>query len=189
MIQYIEQAATQAAAAQKNLQEENDTLKAEIAALQEENASLKNQLRETSAHQEQLQSDLAQETSTRLELEKLKPLEAEVAQLRAETDALRPDAQAYAQFRERIGAIECDARKRAADLESATAAQLKTTVDQFRAQYQALMNTFETTASHVNSELRKVEVNLTQLPRAMDQSGADLNELAARLERALKEEA
>lgn len=189
VIQYIEQAATQAAAAQKNLQEENDTLKAEIAALQEENASLKNQLRDTSVHQEQLQSDLAQETSARLELEKLKPLEAEVAQLRAEADALRPDAQAYAQFRERIGAIECDARKRAADLESATAAQLKTTVDQFRAQYQALMSTFEATASHVNSELRKVEVNLTQLPRAMDQSGADLNELAARLERALKEEA
>ena len=45
------------------------------------------------------------------------------------------------------------------------------------------MNTFETTASYVTGELRKVEVNLTQLPRAMDQSGADLNELAAVLEK------
>ena len=50
------------------------------------------------------------------------------------------------------------------------------------------MSTFETTASHVNSELRKVEVNLTQLPRAMDQSGTELNELAARLERSVKGE-
>ena len=44
------------------------------------------------------------------------------------------------------------------------------------------MSTFETTASHVTGELRKVEVNLSQLPRAMDQAGTELNELAARLD-------
>ena len=115
-------------------------------------------------------------------------LQTQVSDLQQEADALRPDAEAYAQFRERIGAIECEARKRAADLEAATVAQLQQTVDLFRSQYQILMSTFETTASHVNSELRKVEVNLTQLPRAMDQSGAELNELAARLERSVKGE-
>ena len=188
VIRYIEQTAEQAAAAQKALQEENDSLRAEANALREEAASLRAKLEETSARQTQLQSELAQETAARLDLEKLKPLEEEVNRLKQKADALRPDAEAYAQFREHIGAIECEARKRAADLEAATAKQLQQTVDLFRAQYQVLMSTFETTASHVNSELRKVEVNLTQLPRAMDQSGAELNELAARLERSVKGE-
>ena len=114
-------------------------------------------------------------------MEPLKPLEAEVTQLEAEVSALRPDAEAYAQFRERIGAIECEARKRAADLEAATVGQLQQTVDLFRQQYQVLMSTFESTASHVTGELRKVEVNLSQLPRAMDQAGSELNTLAAQL--------
>ena len=45
------------------------------------------------------------------------------------------------------------------------------------------MSTFTATASHVTGELRKVEVNLTQLPRAMDQAGAELKELEKLLER------
>ena len=44
------------------------------------------------------------------------------------------------------------------------------------------MDVFESTASYVNSELRKVEVNLTQLPRALDRSGAELEQLTALLE-------
>ena len=111
----------------------------------------------------------------RQEMEQLKPLREEVARL-------RPDAEAYAQFRERIGAIECEARKRAADLEQATATQLQQTVELFQKQYQALMSTFEAAAGHVTGELRKVEVNLAQLPRVMDQSGAELNALASRLD-------
>jgi CII-binding regulator of phage lambda lysogenization HflD len=55
-------------------------------------------------------------------------------------------------------------------------------VDLFREQYQVLMSYFESTATHVTSELRKVEVNLTQLPRTMDQPGSELNELMNRLE-------
>ena len=188
VIRYVEQAAEQAAAAQKALQEENDSLRAEADALRQEAASLRAQLEEATARQAQLQSELSRESAARLELEKLKPLEEEVSRLKQEVDTLRPDAEAYAQFRERIGAIECEARKRAADLEASTVAQLQQTVDLFRAQYQVLMSTFETTASHVNGELRKVEVNLTQLPRAMDQSGTELNELAARLERSSKGE-
>ncbi len=188
VIRYIEQAAQQAAAAQQTLQEENESLRAEADALRQETASLRAQLEESAAQQSQLQSELDRETAARLELEKLSPLEEEVSRLKKEADALRPDAQAYAQFRERIGAIECEARKRAADLEASTAGQLQQTVDLFRAQYQTLMSTFETTASHVTGELRKIEVNLTQLPRAMDQSGSDLNELATRLERSIKGE-
>ncbi|MCF2664735.1 hypothetical protein JQM66_09200 [Oscillibacter valericigenes] len=172
VIRYIEQTA----AAQQTLQTENEHLRNQVADLSAELSALRAQISSLSAERDQLQETLSQESASRQQLETLKPLEDEVARL-------RPDAEAYAQFRERIGAIECEARKRAADLEQATVSQLQKTVDLFREQYQTLMSTFESTASHVNGELRKVEVNLTQLPRAMDQAGTELNELAARLER------
>ena len=175
VIRYIEQTAQQAAAAQQALQAENEDLQKQISTLSAELFSLRAQVSSLSTERDHLQEALSQESTSRQQLEVLKPLEAEVARL-------RPDAEAYAQFRERIGAIECEARKRAADLEQATANQLQKTVDLFREQYQTLMSTIESTASHVNGELRKVEVNLTQLPRAMDQAGTELNDLAARLE-------
>ena len=182
VVRYIEQTAEAASAAQKELQDqndalrsENDALQAKLASLTEEIASLRNQMESLSSDHARLQESLSRETAQRQELEALKPMAAEA-------ERLRPDAEAYAQFRERIGAIECEARRRAADLELATVLQLEQTVNFFREQYQTLVSTFETTASHVNSELRKVEVNLTQLPRAMDQSGAELNELMRRLE-------
>ena len=101
---------------------------------------------------------------------------------------MRPDAEAYAQFRERIGAIECEARKRAADLERDAAQKMRQTMEEFRKQYQVLMSTFAAASAHATSELRKVEVNLSQLPRVMDQTGAELNELAALLEKEGKTE-
>lgn len=182
VIHYIEQASEKAAAAQKALQAENDGLRGQVTELTGELEALRSQMAELTAQRDQLRAALDRETAARQELEPLKPLEGEAARLRAEVEALRPDAQAYAQFRERIGSIECEARERAASLEASTAAQLRRTVDLFRAQYQTLMSTFETTASHVTGELRKVEVNLSQLPRAMDQAGTELNELAARLD-------
>ena len=69
------------------------------------------------------------------------------------------------------------------DLEEEAAAQTRRTVGEFQGQYQRLVSAFESTAGHVNSELRKIEVMLSQLPRALDQTGAELNELAARLEK------
>ena len=175
VIRYIEQTAQQAAAAQQTLQDENENLRKQAEGLSAGLSTLRAQVSSLSAERDRLQEALGRESASRQQLESLKPLESEVARL-------RPDAEAYAQFRERIGAIECEARKRAADLELATVNQLQKTVDLFREQYQTLMSTFESTASHVNGELRKVEVNLTQLPRAMDQAGTELNELAARLE-------
>lgn len=85
-----------------------------------------------------------------------------------------------------MGDIECDAHKRAAELEASTTARLRRTVELFRAQYVTLMSSFESTASHVTAELRKVEVNLSQLPRAMDQAGTELNELATLLDRSTR---
>ena len=187
VVRYIEQAAETAAAAQTALQAENDALRTKTEALQSELAAVRSQLAELTARHEALQAEYTRETAARQALEPLKPLEDENSRLKAEAEALRPDAQAYAQFRERIGAIECEARKRADDLERATVLQLQQTLDLFRQQYQTLMSTFETTASHVNSELRKVEVNLSQLPRTMDRPDAELNELAQRLEQIKQE--
>ena len=164
VIRYIEESAQTAAAAQKKLQSQNDTLTAENAALRsrlesmtDEISALKTQLQTLTADHTRLQETAAHEMAARLELEPLRPLQEEV-------ERLRPDAEAYAQFREKIGSIECEARKRASDLEIATVNQLQETLDLFREQYQVLMNSFESTASHVTSELRKIEVNLAHSP-------------------------
>lgn len=178
VVRYIEKAAEEAAASQKALEEENSSLREQLRSFTEKAAALQEQLNHVTAEKDTLQQNYHQ---TLTELETLRPLAEKLPNLQQEVDALRPDAEAYIQFRERIGGIECDARKRADDLESATIAQLQQTVQLFREQYQTLMRTFESTSAHVNSELRKVEVNLSQLPRAMDQVGAELNTLAAQL--------
>jgi len=187
VISYIEKSAAEAAALQQELRNEAEDLRKQLADAEAERDALRAELEQAQSGRSEAEERLAEESAVRTALEPLKEeaaqLRCEVEVLRAERDKLLPDAQAYAQFRERIGAIECEARKRAADLEEATNAQLQQTVDMFRRQYQVLMSTFETTAAHVNNELRKVEVNLTQLPRAMDQSGLELNELAAQLEK------
>ena len=59
----------------------------------------------------------------------------------------------------------------------ATRARLREVTDRFREQYQALAASFDTASAYVTGELRKVEVNLTQLPRALDQIGAELEQL------------
>lgn len=170
VIRYIEQGAE----AQQALQAENDRLREQLEARTQEAATLRQELEQLTARHGELQEALGREQSLRMGLEQLIPLQEEV-------ERLRPDAEAYAQFRERIGAIECEARQRANELEAASLNQLRQTVALFRTQYQSLMRTFEATASHVTSELRKAEVSLTQLPRAMDQAGTELNELDARL--------
>lgn len=185
VINYIEKLSQEAAEAQAQLQKKAEDLQDQLTAASEK---LEDALSELESSQEErehlrgenkrLQSSLARESSARQELsreaERLRPLEAEV-------ERLAPDAQAYAQFRERIGAIECEARKRADDLEAAAAAQLRQTLEQFQTQYQSLLTTFKNTAVHVTGELRKIEVNLTQLPRAMDPATGALNALSARL--------
>ena len=176
VVQYIERTAREAAEIQKQLQEEKARLEESLAEAQKELAAMENEVQRLRERTGTLEMQLHAECAARKELEALKPLVEE-------NEALRADSEAYAAFRHRIGAIECEARKRAADMEEETAARMRQALDIFRRQYQILMNTFESTAAHVTGELRKIEVNLTQLPRAMDQSGFELNELAAVLEK------
>ncbi len=177
VVRYIEQASEKAAAVQRELQEESHSLRTQIAGLEDQVEDLQRQLDELKSERDRLQSDLRAESARRKKLEPLRQLEDETARLRAEVEKLQPDALAYAQFRERLGAIECEARKRADDLEAAAQKRIRQTVDTFRTQYQSLMSTFETGSSHMTAELRKIEVNLSQLPHVMDKTSAALDTL------------
>ena len=185
VVHYIEKAAKEAAAVQEKLQQENDGLKAEIETLQSKIQELQDQVGTLEREQEQNKALLAKEMAARQALE---PAKLESERLAAEVERLRPDAEAYIQFRDRIGEIECEAHKRVATLEKSTVAKLQRAVDTFRGQYQELMSGFETAADYVTGELRKVEVNLSQLPRAMDQVGTELKELSTFLNQAGKTE-
>lgn len=74
-----------------------------------------------------------------------------------------------------------------AALEHTTMARMRQASDTFQAQYQAAMATFKTASAHVTSELRKIEVTLSQLPRTMDRTGAELKELKTLLDGNSKE--
>ena len=187
VIDYIEKTARENAAVVEQLQKESAALQEEVKNLKAQLEGARAQLQGLTEENEKLTANLAAETALRQELEPFKPqcaqLTEENAGMTAELARLRPDAEAYAQFRERIGAIECEARKRAADLEEATGAQLRRSAETFRAQYDTLMSTFNAAAAHVTAELRKVEVNLTQLPRTMDRVNVELKELDKVLEK------
>lgn len=185
VIHYIEQTAKEAAAVPGEAAEGERGPADRGGQPADPGPEMQTRLETETALREQAQSELEQERTARQGLEAFKP---EAERLAAELERLRPEAEAYAQFRDRVGDIECDAHKRAAELEASTTARLRRTVELFRAQYVTLMSSFESTASHVTAELRKVEVNLSQLPRAMDQAGTELNELAALLDRSTKKE-
>ena len=185
VVRYIEQYARDAAAQQETLQRTCETLEEELSALRAEADTLRSQVEALTAAKAQLQASLQNEQAAR---ERLEPLQSQCQTLEQELSALRPDAEAYAQFRQRLGAIECEARKRASDLEQATADTLLAATHTFQNQYQLMMQALNSTADHVTGELRKMEVTVSQLPRAMDQTGADLTRLSTLLDKARKGE-
>lgn len=174
VVAYIERTAAEHTAALEGLQQENDALKTASGQLDEELTTLRAQAEQQSEELGQLRAELDR---LRTECAALQGATEQAAQLAAQVTALQPDAEAYRQFRTRIGDIECDARKRAADLEAATHTKLRQLAADFRGKYQALVTTFDATSGYVTGELRKVEVNLSQLPRALDQVGTDLTQL------------
>ena len=171
---YVEQLTQEHSAALSALQEENAALKEKSSHLEAENRRLRTQA--------DIQAASLSQLSTQAEklLEKVAALRdypEKYEALRTEADGLRKDAEAYVEFRNRIGNIECEAQQRAAKLEADTQARLRRMADSFRAQYEALAGTFDAASAHVTSELRKVEVNLSQLPRALDPVGRELEKL------------
>ena len=181
---YVEELTQEHSAALAALQEENAALKEKNSHLEAENRSLRTQADAQAASLSQLS---AQAEKLLEEVAALRDYPEKYEALRAEADSLRKDAEAYVEFRNRIGNIECEAQQRAAKLEADTQAQLRRMAESFRAQYEALTGTFDAAAAHVTAELRKVEVNLTQLPRSLDGVGRELEQLDAILpEKALQ---
>ena len=173
---YVEQLTQEHSAALAALQEENAALKEKNSHLEAENRSLRTQADAQAASLSQLS---AQAEKLLEEVAALRDYPEKYEALRTEADGLRKDAEAYVEFRNRIGNIECEAQQRAAKLEADTQAQLRRMAESFRAQYEALTGTFDAAAAHVTAELRKVEVNLTQLPRSLDGVGRELEQLDA----------
>ena len=171
---YIEQLTQEHSAALSALQEENAALKEKSSHLEAANCALRTQADMQAASLSQLS---AQAEKLLEEVAALRDYPEKYEALRVEAEAIRPDAEAYVEFRNRIGNIECEAQQRAAKLEADTQAQLRQMAESFRAQYEALTGTFDAASAHVTAELRKVEVNLSQLPRALDPVDRELEKL------------
>ena len=173
---YMEQLTREHEEALAALQTENVALKEKNSQLEAENRSLRTQGDAQAASLSQLS---AQAEKLLEEVAALRDYPEKYEALRREADALRPDAEAYIEFRNRVGNIECEAQQRAAKLEADTQAQLRRMAESFRVQYEALTGTFDAASAHVTAELRKVEVNLSQLPRALDSVSRELEKLDA----------
>ena len=171
---YVEQLTQEHSAALSALQEENAALKEKSSHLEAENRRLRTQADIQAASLSQLST---QAEKLLEEVAALRDYPEKYEALRTEADGLRKDAEAYVEFRNRIGNIECQAQQRAAKLEADTQARLRRMAESFRAQYEALTGTFDAASAHVTSELRKVEVNLSQLPRALDPVDRELEKL------------
>ena len=171
---YVEQLTQEHSAALSALQEENAALKEKSSHLEAENRRLRTQADIQAASLSQLST---QAEKLLEEVAALRDYPEKYEALRTEADGLRKDAEAYVEFRNRIGNIECEAQQRAAKLEADTQARLRRMAESFRVQYEALTGTFDAASAHVTSELRKVEVNLSQLPRAMDPVDRELEKL------------
>ena len=171
---YVEQLTQEHSAALSALQEENAALKEKPSHLEAENRRLRTQADIQAASLSQLST---QAEKLLEEVAALRDYPEKYEALRTEADGLRKDAEAYVEFRNRIGNIECEAQQRAAKLEADTQARLRRMAESFRAQYEALTGTFDAASAHVTSELRKVEVNLSQLPRALDPVDRELEKL------------
>ena len=188
VVHYIENTARTHAEELRSLQAAADALRQENDVLTAQNTELTDKCEQLEAQVKMLENSNQEQADALARLrQEFEALAAEAASLRstastvetlkAEVLSLRADAESYRQFRNRIGDIECDARKRAVSLEESTHHALLTLISDFNSKYQQLSSTFDAASSYVTTELRKIDVMLSQLPRAMDQLGTDLNAL------------
>lgn len=171
---YIERTAQESAEQISRLEQVRDGLQEENEALRRELAEVRAQAEEASKRAEDLHTVLEQVQARADSLEKQ---QERMDILTARVAELEPEAESYRQFRDHIGDIECDARGRAAEMQRTANAKLRKSTAEFRERYQTLSAAFDTASSYITDELRKMEVSLSQLPRALDQMGAELQSL------------
>lgn len=192
VVRYIEQSArehmeeVQQITEQKSaLEQERDGLQASLEELRLRLPALESQCQAQAKELNQLRAEQEQTAKYALELEQAY---AQIQSLTAELESAQSDADSYRQFRNQIGDIECQARRRAAELENQTQMKLRQMLADFHARYQELLTLFDGAAARANSELRKVTLNLTQLPRILDQVGTEVTRLEQSLDPSSKPE-
>ena len=171
VIDYIEKNAQEAAQTQEKLHQENEELAAAKAAPEQELVSLRKQVTDLEEKSGRLSAELEEKSAA------LGSAQQELEQIRPRMEELTAEAEAYARVKAHIGEIECSAQKRADDLEASVMQRLNQQLAEYKRQYQELVTTFNVASDHVLGELRKVEVNLSQLPRTFDKMGGDLADL------------
>jgi hypothetical protein len=165
VIHYIQESAREQANALAAIQEENQRLQDSACQLEAENAQLRDELDRLNREKDELVKAKTQELQ-----EKVRLLTGQVAEL-------RPLADSYREVRTQVGDIECQARKRASELETATAAKLTALVDAVQKQYAAMAASFSAESGSMVSQLKKIEAGISQLPRSMDQTGKELSNI------------
>lgn len=184
VVDYIEKTAKENAELTERLQKELETLRGEKTALETEVAVLRSRTERLETENADLTATTStQKTAWETAARQLEETTPRLAELEILVEKLRPEAEAYARVKAHIGDIECNARKRADELEASVSAKLAALLQQFKSQYGEMVSTFEVTSSHVVGELRKVEVNLAQLPVTFDKMDGELAALEAVLKK------
>lgn len=150
------------------LEDQRRAMQEALARLEQENEVLRDRCQAA----EQAQSDL----NSRCEA-----AEQEKSALEAEYAATVVDARSYAALRDQVGNIELEARTRGqAMLNEAEAAvariyeQANHSLDKVRWNYNGACTNVENILSHLVEELRRSELMLSELTRAMDEGRGDL---------------
>ena len=158
----------------KDMDIQHTTTRAALVAVEHSNQELEIENQDLQARCSKLEKELEE---AKVQCTQLDQSQGTMDDLQTEVKLLRPDAQAYQRFREGLGTIECEARERAAFLEKESFNRLSQVLENLRSQQQTLTTSFESSGAFVLAELRKIEVNLIQVPRALDQVGIELDEL------------
>ncbi|MBQ3103911.1 MAG: hypothetical protein IJC58_06465 [Oscillospiraceae bacterium] len=167
-------------------------LEAEVASLQDERAALTEERDSLSAELDALKAQLSALTEERDSLAcslgeakslgesfaaGLEEANASLAAANEELSLLRPQAEEYAKVKEHISGIELDAKRRADEAESSVRTRLNVFLSEVQKQYASLVSSTNTAVTHASSELRKLEVTLSQLPLAFDAGKTELEKL------------
>ena len=153
------------------LQEERDTLAARVQALEEELASM-------TAERDELACSLGEAKSLGESFSAgLEEANASLSAANEELAVLRPQAEEYAKVKDHISGLELDAKRRADEIEGSTRTRLTAFLGDVQQQYNSLVTAVNTASTHASTELRKLEVTLSQLPLAFDAGKAELEKL------------
>ncbi len=151
--------------------EKNDTLQEMIDRLEEEQAKLQ------AAHDALAKENKRLAESLQQSLDELHTWKVQSSSqhesndaLMAKMEQLRADAAAYDAVRKQIGDIECEAHQRANRIEQDAKERVRLLLVDSYAHYREVYSSLSAATQHVDTELRKINVSMSQLPLSFDHS-------------------